>query len=101
MKEFKNVKGSQPTVPSLEVNVDTVYVRTNIRRIETEHFTGWQYDEKQYTLREFHELIGNRTDTLEVENADLWFNNIMLELKANTIEKEVADLWFELIMGGR
>ena len=53
MKVFNNVRGSQTTVPQVEVNVDTVYIRSNIRRIETEDFTGWEYDEVQYNLRDY------------------------------------------------
>ena len=55
MKIFKNVKGSMPTVPNIEVNVDTVYIRENIKKIETEDFNGWEYDEIQMTLREYQE----------------------------------------------
>ena len=53
MKIFNNVRGSQTTVPQVEVNVDTVYIRSNIRRIETEDFTGWEYDEVQHNLRDY------------------------------------------------
>lgn len=55
MKIFKNVKGSMPVVPNIEVNVDTVYIRENIKKIETEDFSGWEYDETQMTLREYQE----------------------------------------------
>lgn len=58
MKQFFNVQGSQLNQPQeVEVNVDTVYVRSNIQRIETEYFIGWQYDEIQYGIREYLELI--------------------------------------------
>lgn len=68
MKTFQNVRGSQSNVPEIEVNVDTVYVRSNIERIETEDFTGWQYDETQYTVREYIETIANKNKILESEN---------------------------------
>ena len=55
MKKYYNVQGSMPTVPYIEVNVDTVYIRENIKKIETEDFTGWEYDEIQMTLREYQE----------------------------------------------
>lgn len=58
MKHFMKVRGSQETVPTLEVNIDTVYVRSNIVRIETEEFTGWEYDEIQYGIREYIEVVG-------------------------------------------
>ena len=68
MKTFQNVRGTQSNVPEIEVNVDTVYVRSNIERIETEDFTGWQYDETQYTVREYIETIANKNKNLESEN---------------------------------
>lgn len=61
MKLFRGVRGTQEKVADLEVNIDTVYVRDNITRIETDEFTGWQYDEFQYSLREYQEAVGNKT----------------------------------------
>lgn len=59
MKQFLNVQGSQNIVNEIEFNVDTVYTRSNIQWIETEEFTGWKYDEKQYGLREYLELVSS------------------------------------------
>ena len=59
MVEYKNVQGSQETVPQLEINVDTVYIRSNIHRIsvqmneEEEPIEVWEYDEQQYTIAEY------------------------------------------------
>lgn len=55
MKIFKNIKGSMSAVPNIEVNIDTVYIRENVKRIETEDFNGWEYDETQMTLQEYQE----------------------------------------------
>ena len=63
MKVINNVQGSQKTIPPIEVNVDTVYVRTNVVRIETEDFTGWQYDEVQYPIREYMETLTREQDS--------------------------------------
>ncbi len=49
-------------VPSVEVNVDTVYIRSNIEKVEEEDFTGWEYDEVQYTIREYLEKLTNEED---------------------------------------
>lgn len=65
MKHFIKVRGSQETVPTLEVNIDTVYVRSNISRIETEEFTGWEYDEIQYGIREYIEVVSTKTRATE------------------------------------
>ena len=51
------VRGSMETVSSIEVNVDTVYVRTNIIPIDSVEFKGWEYDEIQYTKDEYIELV--------------------------------------------
>ena len=59
MVEYKNVQGTQETVPQLEINVDTVYIRSNIHRTsvqmneEEEPIEVWEYDEQQYTIAEY------------------------------------------------
>ena len=57
------VRGSQKHVKPIEVNVDTVYVRTNIERIEEEDFQGWEYDEVQYNAKEYIETLTSTDDT--------------------------------------
>ena len=59
-------RGSQKLVKQIEVNVDTVYVRSNIRRVETEDFTGWEYDEEQYSAKEYIEKLTNSDDTQSI-----------------------------------
>lgn len=66
MKTFQNVRGTQSNVTEIEVNVDTVYVRSDIERIETEEFVGWQYDETQYGIKEYIEFIANENKNLKV-----------------------------------
>lgn len=58
------VRGTMKEVPEIEVNVDTVYIRTNIARIEEEDFVGWEYDEEQYSKDEFIELISKENGQL-------------------------------------
>lgn len=84
VKQYLNVRGTQLDVPNLEVNVDTVYIRNNIERIESEKFTGWQYDEIQYTLREYQELIGNKSSVLQLDVNDI------AETIANSIEDTIS-----------
>lgn len=68
-KFFGLVFGSQPEQPkALEVNVDTVYVRNNIERVVAKdegEFEGWQYEETQYNLKEFQEVVSNQVTNLE------------------------------------
>ena len=63
MKIYKDVRGSMKNVPSVEVNVDTVYVRNNIKRIEEDDFEGWEYDEVQYDKNEYIESLTNEEDS--------------------------------------
>ena len=56
------VRGTQKAVKPVEVNVDTVYVRTNIVRVTDENFEGWEYDEETYTIKEYLEKIANADD---------------------------------------
>lgn len=65
------IQGTQEEVPSIEFNVDTVYIRSNIQRIETEAFTGWEYDEEQYPLREYLSKMAKENDLLTAENEQL------------------------------
>ena len=62
MKYIPNVHGSQQSIRPIDVNIDTVYIRMNVKRIETEDFTGWQYDEIQYPLREYIETLIGQED---------------------------------------
>ena len=62
MQQFYKVSGTMATVMQLEVNVDTVYVRSNIIRVDNEQFTGWEYDEIQYGVKEYIVLISEKSD---------------------------------------
>lgn len=86
MKEYKNVRGSQEYIPNIEVNTDTVYIRSGIKRVEEEDFTGWEYDEEQYDKDEFIELISKENDRLKRDN----INNMkaMVELHTKILALE-------------
>lgn len=83
MKHFIKVRGSQETVPTLEVNIDTVYVRSNISRIETEEFTGWEYDEIQYGIREYIEVVG--AENYELKSRQELTDTTILELMESMV----------------
>lgn len=57
------IRGTQDQVNSIEVNVDTVYIRSNIQRVETEEFKGWEYEEKQYNKNEYISQLTSNSDT--------------------------------------
>ena len=63
MKIYNKVRGTMLTVPNIEVNKDTVYIRSNIKQITDEDFTGWEYDEVQYDSREYIESLTTVQDT--------------------------------------
>jgi hypothetical protein len=73
MKIFNKIRGTMDKVPNIEVNVDTVYVRSNIQRIDTNDFKGWQYDEIQYSTREYMENLVEKQliDTLIMDNLNM------------------------------
>jgi hypothetical protein len=71
MKSNLKVRGSMETVQALEIGIDTVYVRSNITKIEEEFFTGWEYDEIQYSKDEYLQLTSSRVETLEKDKTDL------------------------------
>lgn len=62
MKIFQNVRSTAKSVPSIEVNVDTVYVRSEIKRVEEMEFSGWEYNEVQYNKDKYIEKLTNEED---------------------------------------
>lgn len=73
MEKYKNVHGSQDKVDGIEFNVDTIYIRTNIRRekkideITQQEYEFWVYDEVQYTFNEYLEVLNTKVDKSETE----------------------------------
>lgn len=84
MIEIKKVRGSQKEVPPLEVNIDTVYTRSNITVIDESDFKGWEYDEIQYQKDEYIELISetmaNESDNASEMMLDIDFRLSNIEL---------------------
>ena len=81
MLEIKGVQGTQISVPEVEVNVDTVYKRTNIeRKSQLDEHTQqqmeyWQYDEVQYTFREWLQVLSDENKQMQesqnLQNIDI------------------------------
>ena len=105
MTIYQNVRSTAKNVPSVEVNVDTVYVRSEIKRVEEMDFTGWEYDEIQYSLREYVEgLLQTETGQIIIAENTAETLNLMLSLNAQQ-QIEQAETNAELInlimaMGG-
>lgn len=99
MKQLKNVQGTMQEVKEVEFNVDTVYVRTNVVRIENQNFKGWEYDEIQYTYQEWADVQQNKISNLEKDNADLLLSDIEKDIKMKTLEKDIADVMLNIVGG--
>lgn len=69
MIEYKNVQGSMEEVPYTEFGLTTIYVRTNVVKLEGSN--NWQYDEVQYTYEEWSKLQSEEIELLKVENQEL------------------------------
>lgn len=71
MKEYKNVYGTMNEVNPLEVSIDTVYIRSNIKSEQVEGIgTCWVYDEVQYTKDEYIKLLADKNKALEKQIED-------------------------------
>ncbi len=60
---MQKIRGTQKEVSQVEVNVDTVYVRSNIVRIDEEDFNGWEYDEEVYNKNNYIEQLTKNEDS--------------------------------------
>lgn len=58
MKDFGIVRGSKAQAMPIVVNIDTVYIHSDIRKVDDESEI-YEYQETQYTLREYTELLAN------------------------------------------
>lgn len=99
MRELKNVQGTMQEVKEVEFNVDTVYVRTNVVRIENEEFKYWQYDEIQYTYQEWADVQQSKISNLEKDNANMLMENTEKDIKIGNIEKEMSNIFLGVAGG--
>ena len=82
------VRGTQKLVKPVEVNVDTVYIRTNIRRIEEDNFEGWEYNEDTYNIEDYIEQLTNASD---VDSIALLVSMLMSEVDFLRMRIEVLE----------
>ena len=106
MKIFQNVRSTATNIPSVEVNVDTVYVRSDIKRVEEMEFSGWEYNEIQYSKDKYIEklldtetgqfkIAQNTIETLEIVSA----LNELQKLEQAQSNTEMIELMM-MMMGG-
>ena len=107
MKLFNKVRGTMEVVPNVEVNRDTVYIRSNIIRIDTEDFKGFEYDEIQYKKDEYTELLQEQINTGKESNNFLGMLLIEKDMQVmglqnsgESLGSQVVQMDIRLIMGG-
>jgi hypothetical protein len=107
MKLFNKVKGTMEVVPNVEVNRDTVYVRSNIIAIDTEDFKGFEYDEIQYKKDEHTELLQKQID--DSKSSSDFIGMLLVEKDMQVIGlqgdnkilgEQIVQMDIRLIMGG-
>ena len=87
------VRGTMEKVPNVEVNVDTVYIRSNITKVEEEDFKGWEYDEEQMPLNKYLEMVNNLGQELAQER----LKNTKKDIVINNLGQEISKLKLEII----
>lgn len=97
MKVYKKVKGTMKVVPEIEVNVDTVYLRSSIKEVKEKDFNGWEYDEIQYNTREYAELTGEQLNSLGEKLAQEKLNNMKKNMIINNLGKEISKLKLDIL----
>lgn len=69
-------------------------------QIEQERLAQEAEEQTRREKQQEIENAPNRIDILEYENAELWYNNMLLESKVDDTEFELSVLWYEIMMGG-
>ena len=72
------IRGTQVIVEPIDVGKTTVYIRTNIKRVETDEFTGWEYDEEQVPVANFIANLQQENELIKVGQAQT--STTLLEL---------------------
>jgi len=71
------VRGTQESIPFIEIGKTNVYIRTNVERIEEEEFSGWEYDEEIISIPEY---ISTLSDKNSVDIIALLITGLMQEI---------------------
>jgi len=97
VKLFNKVKGTMGTVPNVEVNRDTVYIRSNIIAVDTEDFKGWEYDEIQYKKDEYTELLQEQINGGKETNNFLGMQLVEKDTQVFGLQKDNGALGEQLV----
>ena len=71
------IRGTQNSIPFIEVGKTNVYIRTNVEYIEEEEFSGWEYDEEIISIPEY---ISTLSDKNSVDITALIITGVMQEI---------------------
>lgn len=62
---MRKVFGTMEVVPNIEINHNTVYIRTNVVSAERDGLQGWEYDEERISKDTFIERLQIKNALLE------------------------------------
>lgn len=71
------IRGTQESIPFIEIGKTNVYIRTNVEYIEEEEFSGWEYDEEIISIPEY---ISTLSDKNSVDITALIITGLMQEI---------------------
>jgi len=71
------IRGTQNSIPFIEVGKTNVYFRTNVVRIEEEEFSGWEYDERVIPIQEY---INTLADHDSIDTIAMILSTLMQEI---------------------
>jgi hypothetical protein len=71
------IRGTQESIPFIEIGKTNVYIRTNVEYIEEEEFSGWEYDEETISIPEY---ISTLSDKNSVDITALLITGLMQEI---------------------
>ena len=71
------IRGTQESIPFIEIGKTNVYIRTNVEYIEEEEFSGWEYDEEIISIPEY---ISTLSDKNSVDVIALIITGLMQEI---------------------
>jgi len=85
------IRGTQESIPFIEIGKTNVYIRTNVEHIEEEEFSGWEYDEEIISIPEY---ISTLSDKNSVDITALIITGLMQEIdelktKVETLEGSI------------
>ena len=71
------IRGTQESIPFIEIGKTNVYIRTNVEYIEEEEFSGWEYDDEIISIPEY---ISTLSDKNSVDITALIITGLMQEI---------------------